>query len=292
MRPRARGAGAIVLAATAALVACDRPVGQGASAVKDTVVVFVAASVTNAIKPELDSFAAAEGVTVLVESGGSMEHVRKLTELHRIPDLLLLADDDVFPRHLVPNYTTWWAEVARNRMAIAWTDRSKFADEITAANWHEVVTRPGVEVGRADPVLAPVGYRTLTLFALTALKHRRPELAQRLVEAAPERNVRANAAELAALLDAGELDYIYEYESLARAQDFRYLALPPDVTGRPVVYALTIPTRAAHARAAERLLSHLLSDSVRSTLRARFVDMMDRPVVHGTQAPDVLGKTP
>src|ERR1044071_123319 len=113
------------------LGACDRPSGQGTASGKDTAVVFIAASLTNAIRPQLDSFAAARGVTLLTESGASMEHVRKLTELHRIPDLILLADDDVFPKYLAPNYTSWWADFARNRMVVAYTDRSKAAKEIS-----------------------------------------------------------------------------------------------------------------------------------------------------------------
>jgi molybdate/tungstate transport system substrate-binding protein len=238
----------------------------------------------------LDSFASARGVTILTESGASMEHVRKITELHRIPDLILLADDDVFPTHLAPNYTTWWADFARNRMVVAYTDRSKAAREISDTNWFRILTRKGVEVGRADPTLAPVGYRTLTLLALTALKYREPSLAQRLIENAPAKNVRSNAAELAALLAAGELDYIYDYESVARAQNFRYVVMPPDVTGRPVTYALSIPAKAPHKAAGEQLLQFLLSDSVKARLRARFVDMIDSPVVHGTGAPGFLTK--
>lgn len=276
----------------AALAACDRPAGQGSSSNKDTVVVFVAASLTNAIRPQLDSFAAASAVTVLTESGGSMEHVRKLTELHRIPDLLLLADDEVFPKHLAPNYTTWWADFARNRMVVAYTPRSKGANEIADSNWFRIVTRSGVEVGRADPTVAPVGYRTLSLFALAELRYRQPGLARRLAENAPEKNVRGNAAELAVLLAAGELDYIYEYESVARAQDFKFIVMPPDITGRPVIYALSIPAKAPHRAAAEQLLEHLQTTAVKASLRAAFVDMMTVPVVHGTGAPAFLNRTP
>ena len=287
--PRTSLIGGILLAASS-LAACDRPAGKGTASGEDTAVVFIAASLTNVIRPQLDSFASARGVTILTESGASMEHVRKITELHRIPDLILLADDDVFPEHLAPNYTTWWADFARNRMVVAYTDRSKAAGEISDTNWFRILTRKGVEVGRADPTLAPVGYRTLTLLALTALKYREPSLAQRLIENAPAKNVRSNAAELAALLAAGELDYIYDYESVARAQNFRYLVMPPDVTGRPVTYALAIPARAPHKAAGGQLLEFLLSDSVKTKLRARFVDMIDRPVVHGTGAPDFLTK--
>jgi molybdate/tungstate transport system substrate-binding protein len=282
----------MVLAAASSLVACDRQGGPGTVSGKDTVVVFIAASLTNAIRPQLDSFSASTGATILTESGGSMEHLRKMTELHRIPDLVLLADDEVFPKYLAPNYTTWWADFARNRMVVAYTDRSKAAAEIADSNWHRILTRKGIEVGRADPQIAPVGYRTLALFALSALKYRDADLARRLVENAPAKNVRANAAELAALLAAGELDYIYEYESVARAQNFRFIVLPPDVTGRPVTYALSIPAAAAHKAAGERLLEHLLSESGKARLRERYVDMMVAPIVRGTGAPAFLGKTP
>ncbi|HET9425845.1 MAG TPA: extracellular solute-binding protein [Gemmatimonadaceae bacterium] len=282
----------LVALATALLAACDGPAGSGKSSGKDTVVVFVAASLTNAIRPQLDSFSVATGVTVLTESGGSMEHVRKLTELHRIPDLLLLADDEVFPRFLVPNYTTWWSDFARNRMVVAYTDRSKGAAEISDSSWFRVLTRPGVEVGRADPNLAPVGYRTLGLFLMAELHYLQPGLARRLAESAPAKNVRGNAAELAALLAAGELDYIYEYESVARAQNFRYVVMPAGITGRPITYALSIPARAPHPGPAERLLGHLTSPATKDHLRRSFVDMLDAPVVHGSGAPRVLTTSP
>lgn len=288
--PRTSQLGGLLLAATS-LVACDRPAGEGTASGKDTAVVFIAASLTNAIRPQLDSFSSARGVTVLTESGASMEHVRKLTELHRIPDLILLADDEVFPKYLAPNYTTWWADFARNRMVVAYTDRSKAAGEISDTNWYRILTRKGIEVGRADPDLAPVGYRTLTLFTLAALRYGDVGLARRLVENAPAKNVRSNAAELAALLSAGELDYIYDYESVARAQQFRYVVMPAEITGRPVTYALAIPAKAPHRATGERVLEFLLSDSVKARLRNRYVDMVDRPVVHGTDAPAFLTRS-
>lgn len=288
MPSRSVGRGLTALA-IAALCACDRPGGrEGTTAPKDTVVVFVAASLTNAIRPQLDSFSARTGVVVLTESGGSMDHVRKMTELHRIPDLVLLADDEVFPKHLVPNYTTWWADFARNRMVVAYTDRSRHAGEITDANWFEVVTRGDVEVGRADPKVAPVGYRTLILFTLAELRYGKPGLANALAARAPERNVRADAAALAGLLSAGELDYIYEYESVARAQGFRYVVMPPEIVGRPVTYALSIPTGALHRRPAEQLLAELESPEGQARLRAAFVDMLAVPSVHGEGAPAFL----
>jgi molybdate/tungstate transport system substrate-binding protein len=281
-----------ILLAAAAVAACERPAMEGSAGKQDTALVYVAASLTNALRPQLDSFGAARHVTVLAESGASLEQARKLSELHRIPDLILLADDEVFPKELAPNYTPWWADFARNRMVVAYTGKSKGANDISAANWYQVLTRPGVEVGRADPTIAPVGYRTLTLFTLAALRYRQPDLARKLAENAPEKNVRPNAAELAALLAAGELDYIYDYESVAQAQQFRYVVLPPEITGVPVTYALAIPAAAPHPKAAGQLLEFFLSDSTKAKLRARYVDMLARPVVHGTGAPAFLTGTP
>jgi tungstate ABC transporter binding protein WtpA len=289
MPNRAIARRALMPALVILLSACDRP---GSSGGKDTVVVFVAASLTNALKPQLDAFAATTGATVLTESGGSMEHVRKITELRRVPDLLLLADDEVFPKYLAPAHVGWWADFARNRMVVAYTDRSKLRDSITVANWHSIVTRPGIEVGRADPNLAPLGARTLVVFALAELRYGLPELAKRLALNAPASNVRANAAELAALLAAGELDYIYEYESVARAQGFAFVLLPPEIVGRPITYALSIPHRAPHPGAAVRLLEHFLGPSARAALRASHVDMLETPIVHGTGAPAALTRAP
>jgi molybdate/tungstate transport system substrate-binding protein len=286
--PRTSLTGGILLALS--LGACDRPGGLGSSPGKDTAVVFIAASLTNAIRPQLDSFAAAQGVTVLTESGASMEHVRKLTELHRIPDLLLLADDDVFPKHLAPNYTSWWADFARNRMVVAYTDRSKLHDSINANNWYRILTRKGVEVGRSDPKIAPVGYRALAVFTLAEFRYREPGLARRLLDNAPLKNVRGNAADLAALLAAGEIDYIYDYESVARANGFHFVQLPDEVTGKPVTYALSIPTAAPHPHAASAVLEFILSDSVRQHLRAAHIDMFDAPVVNGSGAPASLSR--
>ena len=285
----------------------------------DTLVIYLAASLNKPIQPVLDTFAAREHVIVQRESGATLEHIRKITELHRMPDVLLLADADVFPKYLVPGYTSWFAELARNRMVVAFTPRSKHANEITPANWRTILQRPDVEVGRSDPNLAPVGYRTLLLFQLAERHYRQPGLAKSLLAHAPARNIRPNAAELAALLEAGELDYIYEYQSVAESKGLRFISLPPEidlgdpsrakeyatasvrirgatpgsettVTGQPILYGLTVPTRAPHRAPALRFLAYLGSPAVRAQLRAAHVDMLAHPIVVGTNAPAELAR--
>src|SRR3954471_23603386 len=132
----------------------------------DTLVLYLAASLARPMQPVLDTYAARTGTVIQRESGASLEHVRKITELGRIPDLILLADDEVIGKMLVPTATTSHAQFARNRIVVAYTDRSKHAKEITATNWTRILRGKDVEVGRTDPNLAPVGYRTLLMFQL------------------------------------------------------------------------------------------------------------------------------
>ena len=280
----------------------------------DTLVIYLAASLNKPIQPLLDAYAARTGTVIQRESGASLEHVRKITELHRVPDLLLLADADVIPQLLVPKYSKWYAEFARNRLVVAYTARSKHAAEITAGNWTTLLQRSDVEVGRTDPNLAPVGYRTLLMFDLAERFYRHPGLAAALLKDAPERNIRPNAAELAALLAAGELDYIYDYQSVAESNGFKFIALPGEIdlgdparasdyakvsvrvrgsspgdsltlAGQPILYGLTMPARAPHPAAAKRFLDYLTSRSTITALRAAHVDMLEHPVVVGTGAP-------
>ncbi|HEY4307160.1 MAG TPA: extracellular solute-binding protein [Gemmatimonadaceae bacterium] len=280
----------------------------------DTILIFIAASLTKPLQPTLDAYAARTHTVILRESGASLEHIRKITELHRTPDLLLLADADVFPQFIVPKYSSWFAEFARNRMVVAYTDRSKHAKDINAGNWTKILNGNDVEIGRTDPNLAPVGYRTLLMFDLAERHYKTAGLAKTLLSHAPEKNIRRNAAELAALLAAGELDYIYDYQSVAEVNGFKFIQLPPQIDlgdakqsanyatasvqvrgatpgstatfkGQPILYGATIPASAPHAAAAQAFYRYLTSAPVVAQLRAAHIDMLEPPIVVGRGAP-------
>ena len=297
-------------------VGCGREeVSSGAAS--GPLIVYNAGSLARPLRAVLDSFAAGTGAQVAQESAGSLETARKLTELHKIPDVIALADYKVFPQLLVPAHTTWYAAFARNRMVLAHTAHSRFASEITADNWWEILQRSGVETGRSDPNLDPNGYRTLLVFKLAELHHGRPDLAQRLLLAAPSRNVRPKEVDLVALLQAGELDYIWSYESVAQAASLPFVRLSPEVDlgspsdsglyaraevrvagagqvdsitfrGEPIVYALSIPTEAPHRALAERFVAFLLSPDGARILRGARLDALERPVLAGSGAPAVV----
>ena len=69
----------------------------------------------------LDSFAARTGIHYQIEPGASLEIARRVTELGRRPDVIALADPEVFPKLLMPRYTTWYAVFGRNRIVLAYS---------------------------------------------------------------------------------------------------------------------------------------------------------------------------
>ena len=278
------------------------------------IVVFNAGSLARPLRAALDSFAAREHIAIAQENGGSLETARKLTDLHRIPDVIALADYEVFPHILMPGQMTWYARFARNRMVLAYTPQSRYASEITGTNWWQIVQRPGVQTGRSDPNLDPNGYRTLLVMQLAERYYHQPGLASRLLAAAPARNVRPDEADLVGVLQAGALDYIWSYESLAQAAGLRWVELPDSidlgspadsafyalaatrvlgrtradtitVRGQPIVYGLSIPLSAPHPGLAERFVRFLFSPDGKRVMRDARLDVLDAPVIVGSGAP-------
>jgi molybdate/tungstate transport system substrate-binding protein len=303
--PRLRG---LAIAALGALLACarrgDMPEEQ------DRLVVYNAGSLARPLRAALDTFARREGVRIEQESAGSLETARKLTELGKTPDIIALADHEIFPHLLVPDHTRWYALFARNRMVIAYTDSSRRAGEMNSERWWRILTMPDVQVGRADPNRDPNGYRTLLVLQLAERFYREPGLAARLLANAPERNVRPKEADLVGLLEAGELDYIWSYESMAQAAGLEYVRLPEAIdlgspaestayrlasvrvpgrspadtlvlTGEAIVYALSIPTSAPHGELAIRFVRWLLAPDGNRVLRGARLDALERPVLIG-----------
>jgi molybdate/tungstate transport system substrate-binding protein len=276
--------------------------------------VMNAASLTRPLRAVLDSFAARTGLRYALEPGASLEVARRVTELHRHPDVLVLADPEVFPELLMPGFTSWYALFGRNRIVLAYTDRSRGAREIDAANWRRVILGPGVEVGRADPNTDPSGYRTLLVFQLAERFYGEPGLARRLLAAAPERNVRPREADQIALLQTHQLDYIWTYQNLAenaalpcvRLPDAMDLGDPADsatyalastrvagahpgdtitVRGAPILFAVSAGTNAPHAAAARRFIRFMLSPDGRRILRSQHFDALAAPLFVGNPPP-------
>ncbi len=288
--------------------ACLASIGCGyRDTPRGTIVVYNAGALALPLRQALDSFSRRNNLAVRQENSGSVETVRKITELGRIPDVIALADTALFSRMLGGRLASPVAILGHTRMVLAYTPRSRYADRITASNWMDLITLPGVEVGRSDPSLDPAGYRALMVMQLAERFYGRPGLADSLRTAAGLRNVRPKSADLVALLQSGNLDYAWEYEAVARRLGLSFIALPGAVDlgdpslagvyaaaeaeipstgfaradgpthrarvpllihGAPIVFGAAVPSGAPDSSAGRRFITYLMSSEGREILRA------------------------
>ena len=299
---------ALVLA-SAILVACrgsDRPTERTGRATPGPeitllekappLLVLHAGSLAAPMRAALDSFTSRTGVRVATMSAGSLEAARRITELHDVPDVIALADEEVFPSMLMPDEVDGYFVFARNRMVIAVTPR-RAAELTDSTRWYRALADSLVEVGRSDPDLDPAGYRALLVLQLAARVYHMPSLPQRVLARSGPENVRPKSADLVALLETGVLDYAFVYESSARSAGLHWIQLPSSIDlgdeskasdyamvsvtvkgrsrgqmitmrGAPIRYAMAVPRKAPHAAAASRLAEFLLSDAGLAAMRA------------------------
>ncbi|HQR18740.1 MAG TPA: extracellular solute-binding protein [Gemmatimonadales bacterium] len=290
---------------------------QGTPGLAGDLVVFNAGSLGLAFRDLLKAFKAANPeVRTAQESAGSLESARKLTELGKIPDVIALADYAIFPKLLIPAQADWYATFATNALVLAYRDESAGAFQINNLNWYRILLGPGVRVGRSDPELDPAGYRTLMAWQLAERYYNQPTLATQLRNASPMKYVRPKEADLTALLQLGELDYIWTYASIARVNAFRMVRLPPEIDlsdpalattydqavvtlpgatkaagdsvqfrGEPIVYGLSIPRNAPHPEVAEAFLRFVFSPAGQRILASAGLTPMARPILGGPGQP-------
>ena len=231
-------------------------------------------------------------------SAGSRFLLHSDVDLKQPVDVLALADVQLFEQPISTAQTQrfpWWATFAGNEIGIAYTSHSRGAGHIDATNWPEVLQESGVQTGYADPELDPEGYNTVIAWKLAENYYHLPQLAATLTAAIPKRNVRGDSTQLLALLSAGELDYAWEYRSVAEQHHLQFLRLPKEINlgdpalasiyksacidlhhgeqmqrqcGRPIVYAVSIAKDAAHPDAASLFVQALYSEAGRSALSA------------------------
>ncbi|MEO7217068.1 MAG: extracellular solute-binding protein [Gemmatimonadaceae bacterium] len=257
-------------------------------------VVFNAGALAIPLRQALDSFSRRNGAIPNQESAGSIESVRKITDLGRNPDIIAVADTALFGTMLHGRLDGPVAVLGSSRLVLAYTSNSRFADSVTSDNWTDLTTRPGVQVGRSDPTLDPAGYRALMAMQLAERYYGQPGLAARLKAAAPDADMRPKSADLTALLQTGNLDYAWEYESVARDLGLRFVSLPSAVDlgdpamgaayskvsvqisrrtrlvvhGAPIVFGVAALKTAPHPSTARAFITYLMSPEGRAILAA------------------------
>ncbi len=168
-------------------------------------------------------------VDVLREAGGSTKMARMISELNKPADIMASADFEVIDKTLIPGKARWNIRFATNQLVLCYTEKSRFAEEVNGDNWFEILGREGVSWGHSDPNLDPCGYRSLMALQLAERYYKKPGLYERLLAARPKANIRPKSVELVALLKTGNMDYAWEYLSVAVQHGLNYITLPDEI---------------------------------------------------------------
>jgi molybdate/tungstate transport system substrate-binding protein len=280
-------------------------------------------------------------IDILIEGHGSIQVVRAVTELGTRADIAAVADNQLIPAMMyqaqMPDgsgqYAEWYVNFAANSLGIAYSDRSARAAELTADNWYSIMSQPDVKIGLADPLIDSLGYRALMAVHLAENYYGDHTIFQQLIGAAfdpvisrenqanlttihipailqPARervSLRSYSLQVLALLESGNVDYSFEYASVALQHGLKFLPLPeqidlsapglagaygqvkvkmdfqrfasviPEFKGAPIVYAVTIPGNAPHPSDALTFLTFLCGPDGRQILARNFQPPLDPP---------------
>jgi molybdate/tungstate transport system substrate-binding protein len=195
-----------------------------------TVTIFHAGSLTVPFEAMEKAFEAKyPQVDVQREAAGSQACARKITDVKKPCDIMASADYTVIDKLLIPNYADWNIRFATNQLVLCYTDKSKYAGEVDAKNWYEILQRKGVIWGHSDPNLDPCGYRTLMVLQLAEKHYKITGLYDKIVANRPKENIRPKSVELVSLLQTGNMDYAWEYLSVAVQHGLKYIILPDEI---------------------------------------------------------------
>jgi molybdate/tungstate transport system substrate-binding protein len=167
-------------------------------------------------------------VNILLESAGSVESARKITDLNKPCDIMASADYKVIDNMLIPKYADWNIKFVSNEMCIVYTEKSRYANKINAKNWFDILLQTDVAYGRADPNSDPCGYRSVMTMQLAGKFYKKPGLAN-LLTAKDLNYLRPKEVDQVALLESQAVDYVFLYKSVAIQHNLKYLVLPLEI---------------------------------------------------------------
>lgn len=281
-------------------------------------------------------------VDVVTEAHGSIQVLRHVTELGDRMDLVASADEQLIPPLMYDRsdpatqapWADWYCSFATNRMVLAVSPRSPLAGELTSQTWHRRLSQPDVRFGLADPRFDAAGYRALMVLQLAEREYDDPYLLEdmlmgrfttpitvqrrggtnvievpEILETSSGSNVvlRGASIQLIALLESGDLDCAFEYESVARQHGLEYVRLPaaidlgdenrrdayrtvqvkldfrrfasvrPVFSGDVIRYAFTIPANAPEPGLARQFVAFLLGPDGRRILEADHQPLLTPP---------------
>ncbi|MDI3472955.1 MAG: molybdate/tungstate transport system substrate-binding protein [Thermotogaceae bacterium] len=243
---------------------------------------------------------------VRFESSGSLIVARKITELGKIPDIALFADYRIFTLFLFPDFASFQVRFASNSMVLAFTENSRYSEELNDSNWFEIIFRPDVKFGYSNPDIDPCGYRALMVCKLAEKHYGVPNIFQKL-KTSKNALILKKSVDLVSYLQLGELDYAFLYRSEAVSSGLKFIEFPAEinlafeefktsyknavveitgkdgektkVTGEPIYYSFTVPVGAQNRKTAVEFLKFLLSKEGKAVFKKYGFIVFEEPIV-------------
>ena len=242
----------------------------------------------------------------------------------READVVALADHRLVQKVLAPDTADWVAKFVSNEIVLAGHASSKRRAEITSDNWCEVLLKPDIQFGIADPTQDPCGYWSRLVWHLAekhyfASKGQQRPLVQQLIEKCPEKNIALDATRLISdLLVPARVDYAFVYKTHAVDYKLPYTPLPKEINlgdpahagdyaaaeisvpdyrggretikGTFIAFGLTIPKKARQPELAREFVRFMLSQKGMDILkRSGFNPITPARVPRWGPCPEFLG---
>jgi molybdate/tungstate transport system substrate-binding protein len=308
-----------------------------------------------ALNPDVDIVFTSGGSATMISNAIAQEDAGESP-----PDIIASADYKLIPDRMYGGgYADWYIAFARNTMVLCYRDNAPGSDDIVSGNrtWYDVLRNEDVSYGHSDPDQDPCGYRTLLVVQLAqkyyyddaaSFNVTPDEDADGLYDAlipgseyergrtggtnstarpgGSKEVVSAKSVDLITSLDSGDLDYAFEYRSVAVQNELNFIELddyinlsrtnaeiegiedfyatasieilkdpgPPEVYeaqyGAAIVYGITIPCHSENEELAAEFIELLLSNSGKQVMEVENGQpMLDPPLCdHSENLPALL----
>jgi len=345
----------LVITILVTVLGCTEPVEQA-----ETLTIFHAGSLAVPFADLGAEFEESHpNVDIVFTSGGSATVISNAIAQEDAgespPDIIGGADYNLIPGRMYDGgYADWYIAFARNTMVLCYRDNAPGSDDIIngTRTWYDVLRNEDVSYGHADPDQDPCGYRTLLVMQLTqkyyhdeatefgltpdpyaadlydvlipGSEHERGRVGG-TSEARPSGSkeiVSAKSVDLVTALQSSDLDYAYEYSSVAVQHGLNFIELDEHINlsktsaelpgveefygtasieikkedtyeaqyGAAIVYGVTIPVNAENEELAAEFIELLLSATGKQVMEVENGQpMLDPPLCdHAENLPESL----
>jgi molybdate/tungstate transport system substrate-binding protein len=249
-----------------------------------TVNVLYAGSLVNMMERGVGpAFDQASGERFQGFAGGSTLLANQIKGKLRQSDVFISAAPKVNDSLMGPangGWETWYITFAQSPLVIGYNPQSRFAADFKSKPWYEVLTLPGIRIGRTDPKLDPKGALTISLMKNAELFYKNSGLAQRVL-GMPENPAEVLPEEtLVGRLQSGQLDAGFFYSTETSAAKIPAISLPPEITPK-AVYTVSILHDGPNPGGAARFVDYLLGPAGQGLMKAYGLELR-RPMLTGS----------